>query len=217
MKIGVLGSSGGGVFTAVEELFREVRPGAISWSVACDRPCGLEDRARELDLPRVRIGGTKAAASRAAAEFFVAQDVTAVLLYYVRLVTGELFDRLATVNFHPAVLPAFPGLNALERTVAAGAHEFGATTHMVDATIDGGPIIAQVRAAVPVADFETIAHISFVQKTYLTLLVLDALTRGTLVIAPNAVPRWLDGPRLTQDLAAAYEAFADREGAAVPS
>ena len=55
------------------------------------------------------------------------------------------------------------------------------------------------------------------ERGKLALLVIDALMRGTLMIAPNEVPRWLDEPRLTQDLAVAYEAFAAREGAAVPS
>ena len=48
------------------------------------------------------------------------------------------------------VLPAFPGLDAAAQAVAHGVKLSGVTIHFVDASLDGGPIIAQ--AAVPVLD-----------------------------------------------------------------
>jgi phosphoribosylglycinamide formyltransferase-1 len=212
VRLGVLGSSGGGVFAAVDALFASTRPGRIGWAVACDRPCGLERYARDRGHAVTRVGGTNAERSAAASAFFVEQRVDAVLLFYVRLVTAELFDRLPTVNFHPAVLPAYPGLHALERAHADGATEFGATAHAVDASMDGGPVIAQVRAAMPDVDLETLSHVSYVQKTYLALLVCDALARGTLVVRTGGrAPAWAGPPELAGDLAAAFAAFAERE------
>jgi phosphoribosylglycinamide formyltransferase-1 len=216
MNLGVLGSSGGGAFGAMQDIVERVRPGAVAWFVATDRACGLEELARERGIPALRVSGDNRARSAAAAAFFAAHAVSAVLLYYDRLVTADLYDRIPTVNFHPAVLPAFPGLRALERTYAARAREFGATTHVVDASVDGGPVIAQVRAPLPAVEFGELAHISFVQKTYLSLLVVDGLLRGTLVVgAGGAVPRWLAAPELAPDTAAAYREFAEREQVAL--
>ena len=52
------------------------------------------------------------------------------------------------LNVHPSLLPAFPGLHAVRDALAAGVAVTGVTVHLVDATLDGGPIVAQ--EAVPV-------------------------------------------------------------------
>ena len=55
-------------------------------------------------------------------------------------------DRI--VNIHPALLPAFPGTNAVGQALAHGVKVTGVTVHLVDEKVDHGPIIQQ--AAVPV-------------------------------------------------------------------
>ena len=81
---------------------------------------------------------------RAAGAEFVA------LAGFMRLLTPEFVttwkDRL--VNIHPALLPAFPGLDTHKRALAAGVRFHGCTVHFVRHETDTGPIIAQ--AAVPV-------------------------------------------------------------------
>ena len=47
------------------------------------------------------------------------------------------------INVHPALLPAFPGIGAVEQAVAYGVKVFGVTVHFVDEGVDTGPIIAQ--------------------------------------------------------------------------
>ena len=54
---------------------------------------------------------------------------------------AAFFGRI--VNVHPSLLPAFPGLHALEQALEAGAGETGVTVHYVDEGVDTGPIIAQ--------------------------------------------------------------------------
>ena len=75
-----------------------------------------------------------------------------VLAGYMRIVgplTLEAFpDRI--LNSHPSLLPAFPGAHAVRDALAHGAKVSGCTVHLVDATLDGGPILAQ--EAVPVLD-----------------------------------------------------------------
>ena len=54
------------------------------------------------------------------------------------------------VNTHPALLPAFPGANAVSQALSHGVKLTGCTVHVIDRGVDTGPILAQ--AAVPVLD-----------------------------------------------------------------
>jgi phosphoribosylglycinamide formyltransferase-1 len=63
------------------------------------------------------------------------------------------------LNIHPALLPAFPGLDAQRQAFEHGVKVSGATVHVVDEGLDSGPIVVQ--EAVPVFDtddVETLAH-----------------------------------------------------------
>jgi len=62
------------------------------------------------------------------------------------------------LNIHPALLPAFKGLDTHARALAAGAKEHGATVHFVVPEMDSGPVIAQ--AAVPVEPGDTEATLA---------------------------------------------------------
>ncbi len=66
---------------------------------------------------------------------------------FVRAFPGRI------VNIHPALLPAFPGLDAQRQAWEHGAKVSGATVHLVDEGLDSGPIVAQ--EAVPVLSSDT--------------------------------------------------------------
>jgi len=74
---------------------------------------------------------------------------------FMRLLTPWFVGRWdgRMINVHPALLPAFKGLDTHERALAAGVKIHGATVHFVVPDMDAGPIIAQ--AAVPVAEDDT--------------------------------------------------------------
>jgi phosphoribosylglycinamide formyltransferase-1 len=55
--------------------------------------------------------------------------------------TGAFPNRI--LNIHPALLPSFPGVNAPHQAWAHGVKVTGATAHLVDDTLDGGPIVLQ--------------------------------------------------------------------------
>ena len=79
---------------------------------------------------------------------------------FMRLLT-PLFVRQwdgRLLNIHPALLPAFKGLDTHARAIAAGATQHGATVHFVVPEMDSGPIVAQ--AAVPVRSGDTEAALA---------------------------------------------------------
>lgn len=64
---------------------------------------------------------------------------------YMRLVGDVLLGAYAgrIINIHPSLLPAFRGAHAIEQALAYGVKVFGVTVHEVDASLDGGRILAQ--------------------------------------------------------------------------
>lgn len=52
------------------------------------------------------------------------------------------------INIHPALLPSFPGLHAIEQALKAGAKKTGVTLHFVDEGVDTGPILLQEEVSI---------------------------------------------------------------------
>jgi phosphoribosylglycinamide formyltransferase 1 len=69
---------------------------------------------------------------------------------FMRVLSPGFVRRYAgrTLNIHPSLLPAFPGLDTHARALAAGVKVHGCTVHFVTEELDAGPIVIQ--AAVPV-------------------------------------------------------------------
>lgn len=117
---------------------------------------GLE-RARAASVPTVVLDH-RAYATREQFDGAVVAALTdhqvdyVVLAGFMRLVTGVLLEAFAmrVVNIHPALLPAFPGVNAQTQALDYGVRVTGCTVHFVDIGTDTGPIIGQ--AVVPVLE-----------------------------------------------------------------
>jgi phosphoribosylglycinamide formyltransferase-1 len=73
---------------------------------------------------------------------------------FMRLLSPWLVERWQgrMLNIHPALLPAFKGLDTHRRALAAGAKVHGASVHLVVADMDSGPILAQEGVAVREGD-----------------------------------------------------------------
>ena len=73
-----------------------------------------------------------------------------VLAGFMRVLTNEFLSAFAgrIVNIHPALLPAFPGVNAVQQALDYGVKVTGCTVHYVDHGVDTGKIIAQRAIAV---------------------------------------------------------------------
>jgi phosphoribosylglycinamide formyltransferase 1 len=68
-----------------------------------------------------------------------------VLAGYMHLLTKPFLDRFPDriVNVHPSLLPAFPGMHAIEDALSANVKTTGVTIHLVDEGLDTGPILSQ--------------------------------------------------------------------------
>jgi len=74
-----------------------------------------------------------------------------VLAGYMQLLSPEFVARFRNrvINVHPALLPAFPGIDAVQQAIDHGSKITGVTVHFVDEGVDSGPIILQ--QPVPIA------------------------------------------------------------------
>jgi len=90
----------------------------------------------------------------AMAEWLVSRNVELVVLAgYMQLLSAGFLAAfpLRVINVHPALLPAFPGVRAVEQALEYGVKVFGVTVHFVDEGIDSGPIILQQAIELPEA------------------------------------------------------------------
>jgi len=119
---------------------------------------GLE-RARERGIAAIVVPSKGKAREEHEREVIAALEAAGVewvcLAGYMRLLSPEFIARFPNriVNIHPALLPAFPGLEAQHQAFAYGAKVSGCTVHLVDAGCDTGPIVLQ--RTVPVLDDDT--------------------------------------------------------------
>ena len=74
---------------------------------------------------------------------------------FMRIISPEFIKKYknCVLNIHPAILPAFPGLDAQKQAIDHGVKYSGCTVHFADDGVDSGPIIVQ--AIVKVKDDDT--------------------------------------------------------------
>ncbi len=100
-----------------------------------------------------------------------------VLAGFLKLVGSATLARFGgrTLNTHPALSPAFPGMHAPADALAYGVRVSGATLFIVDAGIDTGPIVAQ--AAVPVHHDDDAESLHERIKTVERAMLVDSVGR----------------------------------------
>ncbi len=119
--------------------------------LVCDRPgARVVERAAAHGVETLAFA-PKEYASKADYEAEIVRRLDAAgvelvcLAGYMRIVGETLLGAYGgrIINIHPSLLPAFRGAHAIEQALAYGVRVFGVTIHYVDATLDGGRIIAQ--------------------------------------------------------------------------
>jgi phosphoribosylglycinamide formyltransferase-1 len=73
-----------------------------------------------------------------------------VLAGFMELLGAPFIRRFAgrVINVHPSLLPAFPGVHAIEQALDYGVKQMGVTVHFVDEGVDSGAIIMQEAFAI---------------------------------------------------------------------
>ncbi|MBA2721101.1 MAG: bifunctional phosphoribosylaminoimidazolecarboxamide formyltransferase/IMP cyclohydrolase [Chloroflexi bacterium] len=154
--------------------------------VVADRACPALAWAAEQGIDTALVPGGADDALADALE--AARPDVVAIAGYMRIVGPRVLAAFGgrILNTHPSLLPAFPGGHAVRDALAHGAKVTGATVHVVDETLDGGPIVLQEAVAVGDEDDETTVHgrIRAVEHRILPRAV--ALMLGGAVIAPAA-------------------------------
>ncbi|MDP3850224.1 MAG: phosphoribosylglycinamide formyltransferase [Luteolibacter sp.] len=168
MVLGVLGSGSGSNMQAILDA---IDAGALDARIAIalsDNPDAfILERARKrgietgiIDCRGFRTKFPEEAQQETAARLLAAGVEMVCLAGFLRLVKRPLLDAFPSriLNIHPALLPAFPGLESWKQALDAGVSETGATVHLVDEGMDTGPVILQERVPVLPGDTAESLH-----------------------------------------------------------
>jgi len=164
VKVGVLAS---GVGTNLQALLDTVHGHeAEVVAVASDKPdAPALERARAAGVATAAFPVAqftdRGARDAALADWLAERGVELVVLAgYMQLLDGAFLSRFPdrVLNVHPALLPAFPGIGAIEQAVEYGVKVFGVTVHLVDEGVDTGAIVLQEAIELPDATDADAAH-----------------------------------------------------------
>lgn len=166
LRLGILASGGG---TNLQAIIDRIQDGTLNAEIALilsNKPtAGALQRGRLAGIPTLCIDQRqykdRLDFDRAMVAALTEAKVDLVVLAgFMRLISDEFLaafpDRI--MNIHPALLPAFAGLNAQQQALDHGVRITGCTVHFVDAGVDTGPIVIQ--AAVPVLQDDTLETLS---------------------------------------------------------
>ena len=196
LRVGVLVSGEG---TNLQAILDEVhgRDGIEVVAVASDKPGARAlERAAAAGVARAAFPmaehADRPARDAAIGDWLEAQGVELVVLAgYMALLDAGFIARFRdrVVNVHPALLPAFPGIRAIEQAVDYGVRIFGVTVHLVDEGVDTGPIILQGAIELPDASDPEAVHAA------LRPIEHELLCEAVRLLARGAVRREAPGSR----------------------
>jgi phosphoribosylglycinamide formyltransferase-1 len=156
-------------------------------------------RAEQRDVPSAVFAraayADRGARDAALVDWLLARGARLVVLAgYMELLGDYFLDCFpgAVINVHPSLLPAFPGLGAIEQALAYGVKVFGVTVHFVDAGVDTGPVILQRAVELPDArePDEVLAALRPLEHELLPRAVA-LFARGALTVDPENPRRTL--------------------------
>jgi phosphoribosylglycinamide formyltransferase-1 len=196
MNVAVLASGAGTNLGALLETVHG-RDGIAVVAVASDKAGARAlERATAARVPTevfaLESHPNRAARDRAIADWLDSHGTELVVLAgYMQLLSPEFLGRFpgAVINVHPALLPAFPGLGAIEQALAYGVKVFGVTVHFVDEGVDTGPVILQRALELPDATDADEVH------ALLRPIEHELLPKAVRLIARGAITRDPANPR----------------------
>jgi phosphoribosylglycinamide formyltransferase-1 len=197
MRVAVLAS---GVGTNLQALLDTVhgRDGVEIVAVASDKPAALaleRGRAAGVDAAAFPLDAydDRAARDQAMGDWLAQRGVELVVLAgYMQLLSEMFLARFPgrVINVHPALLPAFPGLHAVEQALDYGVKVFGVTVHFVDDGVDTGPVILQRAIELPDArdPDDVLDRLHLIEHELLPEAV-RLIARGAIAVDPHSPRR----------------------------
>lgn len=156
-RLVVLASGGGTNLQAILDQLHGGEEGIEVVGVGSDKPEAMAlERARKVGVETAVFPSAeyedRAARDAALGDWIEERRADLVVLAgYMQLLSPEFVGRFRNrvINVHPALLPAFPGIDAVQQALDHGARITGVTVHFVDEGVDSGPIILQRPVPVP--------------------------------------------------------------------
>lgn len=190
-RLGILGSGKGSNCAAIADACKTGQiPAEVAIVISDVENAGILERARERGLRAVFIAPgkfrTKLDEKAEAAYIQALQEAEVDLVAlagFMRILKGEFLRAFAqrVVNIHPALLPAFPGLEAWKQALEYGVKFTGATVHFVDQGVDTGPILAQQTVPVLPGDRPATLHARIQEAERVVYpATIAALARGQI-------------------------------------
>jgi phosphoribosylglycinamide formyltransferase-1 len=197
MRVAVLAS---GVGTNLQALLDTVhgRDGIEIVAVASDKPAALAlERASAAEVDTAAFPADayddRPARDRAMGDWLAQHGAELVVLAgYMQLLSDAFLGRFPgrVINVHPALLPAFPGLGAVEQALDYGVKVFGVTVHFVDGGVDTGPVILQRAIELPdVRDADEVLERLHPIEHDLLPEAVRLIARGAVAIDPRSPRR----------------------------
>jgi phosphoribosylglycinamide formyltransferase-1 len=202
LPIAVLVSGGGTNLQALLDSVHGREAEVVAVASSAEKAHALE-RARARGVPTAVFARgaypDRTARDAALGDWIAAAGARLVVLAgYMELLGEEFLARFpgAVINVHPSLLPAFPGIGAIEQALAYGAKVFGVTVHFVDAGVDTGPVILQraIELPEPEGPEEVLAALRPLEHELLPQAV-RLFAAGSLVADPENPRRIAAGPK----------------------
>jgi phosphoribosylglycinamide formyltransferase-1 len=160
-KIGVLISGSGSNLQALIDYFEGSDRGEIALVISNRRDAFGLQRAKDANIDSLYLPkpkeGSREEYDESLSTVLADRGIEWVVCAGFMRILGVKFVRQwknKIINIHPAILPSFPGTEAVQQAIDAGVKVAGATVHFVDEGTDTGPIIAQ--SAIPVEKCDTV-------------------------------------------------------------
>lgn len=155
--------------------------------VVTDRSCGAERVAIKFSIRHVRIDELSGIDfSNCLQKVLTEESIGAAFLFFSRILSGPILEKFSgqLINFHPSLLPAFPGLRGFEDGWDSGNSLLGSSVHFIDCGVDTGPVIQQAFFSVNRATDPrpAVRHKIFLQQCASLSQVSDWVARSRVVM-----------------------------------
>ncbi len=161
-------------------------------TVISDRQCPAIEAARVLGHDAVVLPNEGEPFSDAVLAYLNANGIDLAVSFYTRLFKCAIIDEYygKLINFHPSLLPAFPGRDGFGDTLRYGALFIGSTVHLVDHGVDiGCPLLQGCQPNTPNRSIEERRHEIFIQQCKSFIQVIAWARDARIFLTEDGFPR----------------------------